>query len=677
VASDAQAAAGPQAEIVAKPRYDPGSLLAFILPFALALVVTFLIAGIVGATVLSLLGILAGSFIVFGIRYREFRRALLDSDGATVRPRGGGWLSARPVHFRWEEVLEAREMSFRRMRLRLDRPRKFWTFHRQPKRAVRIPEGIWANQQFAEALRAHVPPERVRAGQAFDERLSWSARHRRLLTAVMLLCAATASYGFLISPGERFMAHLLLTVALEYVVVLAAIALCVDHAPPAFKVAAGFLAALALLAPRVFLLAMFYPQHVRLIIGYWGTFAGALLGAALMVIIGKRYRGWRYTGLNLLLAAVGFCCTWASSSQVTSVRIDVGGLGYTSPWTPKGDAFLMTEGDSDTERTLCWYSSDLQLERRAGLASSSQRLAIGEEAALFRIGREQDSQLLFVPRHSEQRVIDTTAFFGPSWRCRTSQDSRYVLVPILDVNGDTVAQRICDLETGKVEPVNFPVPLKDISVFALRNDRTVLWLSGSFPLDKNNNRWAWANPVPENGEFPHPGKAFGVWAWKVNSPDPPAQLYAARTQWLGWTHSSHPPEQLRVRRVSEKPPLRAECVSLDFTQSPPAEKAISEDDFHVPWLPQNSSHDGRFEGVGGRAGSLGAKFIFDARTGKKFRMPGFFEGSLPAYWSPSENKFLMEVAEVKLVERRWHWYHNLDEAFGGNLAVYFVDMDRQ
>ena len=36
--------------------------------------------------------------------------------------------------------------------------------------------------------------------------------------------------------------------------------------------------------------------------------------------------------------------------------------------------------------TVCWYSSDSKLERRVVLPASAYLLAIGQEAALFRVG---------------------------------------------------------------------------------------------------------------------------------------------------------------------------------------------------------------------------------------------------------------------------------------------------
>ena len=185
-----------------------------------------------------------------------------------------------------------------------------------------------------------------------------------------------------------------------------------------------------------------------------------------------------------------------------------------------------------SQTTACWYSSDSKLERRVVLPVDGVLLAIGQEAALFFANRKEGPQLWFVPRHAEARVIDTATYFGHS--NRISPDSRRILISIWDAQGKIQAWKICDLETGKVEPVNFPVPLSEITVVALRDDGTVLWLSGSGPLDKENRPWPRANPVPESGEFPHPGKPYAVWSWKINSADAPAQLYAAKTQWLGW-----------------------------------------------------------------------------------------------------------------------------------------------
>lgn len=325
--------------------------------------------------------------------------------------------------------------------------------------------------------------------------------------------------------------------------------------------------------------------------------------------------------------------------------------------------------------TVCWYSSDSKLERRAVLPVDVGLLAIGQEAALFYVGRKEGSQLWFVPRHAEARVIDTATNFGRG--NRISPDSRHTLIPIPDAEGKTQAWKICDLETGTVEPVNFPVPVSEIAVIALRDDGSILGLSGSGPLDKENRPWPRANPVPESGEFPHPGKPYVVWSWKINSADAPAQLYAARTQWLLWGRSDKP-ERLHVFRVAENPPARTEYVALDFSQSPPAEITISEEEFGRTWrLPHDRSSDGRFADEWGITGRFAPACILDTKSGRKFGIQSTAFSPACLYWSPSGHKFLMEIPEVKLTGGRWHWRGSSEEMFEAAMVVYFVDMDRQ
>ena len=690
MANASSAATGPQCNVVAETTFDLSTALPFVVPIALGLIAEFLALGIVstvGKMVANIADALFWAAVYLAMRRGTCGRAVFSREEATLFPCRPN-LRGRPLHFRWDEVLEVRRTSLWRgakMRLRLNRPRRrFWTFRSQPANSALLPKAIWTDPRFAEALRAGVPPERIHAELAFDERLTWWARYRWGLFAFILLYALYAALaavrGPFVFPYPSSVIRIILSVMLGTATILLAFAFCIDRAPGAFKVVAGFLNTFVFVSSPVFLLPLLVPRCMALVAGYWGALAGALIGAAWMVIRGKKYRGWHYVAATFLLAATGFCCAWAPFRQATGVRMGTGWLGYIGPWTPKGDAFLMTErydypGRVETEqRTVCWYSSDGKLERRLILPAGANLIAVGQEAALFVERGGPEEQLWCVPRDAEPRVIDKAAFEG--LRAWVSPDSRHALLRILDENDNVLAWRLCDVDTGKVESVNFPVPPKDASLFAFRDDLTILWTSGSGPMDEHNAPWAYARPLPENGEFPHPGKLYTVWSWKINAAKPPSQLYAAKTQWLE-CRRSRSSEQLRVRRVSERPPARVEFAVLDFTQSPPAEKIISEREFEqgAP-PPPDSSRDGSYQVVGRSfSSSPELPFVLDTKTGRKFPLPPMT--LRPLHWSPMGDKFLMEVAEDTIAGGRWRWHSTMDEVFEAVMVVYFVDMDRQ
>jgi len=680
MASESDAPAGPKIEIVAKPE----SKLPVILPSVMILfvaVVLFLISGIRDALGMLFAAIACVCFPLFVVRYLELGRALIDREGMTLLPPGIGRLRGRPVHFRWDEVVEVRRApSWTRwaMQIRLNRPREFWKFHPQPQNLIGTPKSICADPRFSEALRAYLPAERIRVDLPFVQRPSLLTRYWWVFAPIILLCAAvTAGCSFAILRGESFIASV--TVAIVSLVIGAvAMALCAHGAPAAFGVITGLLIAFVFIAPFSIVLAFFFPSGLALIAGCLGAAAASLVGAALMVIRARKSRGWRYAAVTFLLAAVGFWCAWSGFHRVVGIRVGEGWLDYRSPWTPKGDAFWMTEGGffakPDQPTTVVWYSSDLKPERQAVLPASAHCIAIGQEAALFSDRGEPDAQLWLVPRHAEAQVIDRAPSFGYGV---VSPDSRRALIPIRGEQRGPLAWKVCDLASGKVEPVNSPLPLNETYAIAFRDDGTVLWLSGSPPLDKGNNRVYQYTPVPESGEFPHPGKPYVVWSWKINSTESPAQLYAARTQWLEWNRWDKP-ERLRVCRVSEKPPARAEYVELDFTQSPPREATITEEEFDARGPPARS-FDGRFTLETGRAGVFTPEFIVDTKTGRKFSMPstGELMGLTFPLWSPSANKFLMEVPETKLAPGFWCWHREFGQSFERTMVVYLVDMDRQ
>ena len=666
MASDSEAG-GPQTDIVAKTQFDLSAVLPLGMPYVFFVVGAFVMWGIRDLLILIIVCPIA--FLID--RYLKPCRARFDNEGMTLLWRGVGRLRARPFHFRWDEVLEIRRPSFWyewAVKTRLNRPRKFWTFRRQPKNSIKVPKSMWTRPQFVEAIRLHVPAERITADLAGDGGHPSPARSRFIGTVIFLCAAAAAGCSLaLIHDGSFMQIFLVATSAL--LIGALAMSFYVFPGAAALGLVAGFLNTLPFLVLIDFAAVLFIPGGQKLLAAGLGAAAGALLGAAIMVIKGNGPHAWRFAGATLLLTALGFSCGWAGFRQVAGTRAGFGGLSYESPWTPQGDAFLLV----DEPRTVCWYSSDLKLERRDVLPDSASLVALGQEAALFRVHSLQGAQLWFVPRHAEPRVIDEAPFFLEG---KLSPDSRHALIPIRIQVGDgaVTVWEICDLTTGQIEPVNFPGPPEKIRILSLRNDQTLLWLTGSAPLDKKGyevNRFV---TLPEGGEFAQPGKPYVVRSWKINSAESPRQVYAAKTQWLQWT-ISNTPEQLHVCRLSENPPLRREFVALDFAQSPPVEAAISEGEFDLPWGPKNRSFDGRFTVAANRSNSFSPAFIMDTKTGRNFRMqsgPRLFS----VWWSPISHKFLMEVPEMKLAGGLWRWHHWPEDIFERVEAVYLVDMDR-
>jgi hypothetical protein len=677
MASDSQEATGPPIEIIARKLFAPWDFLPSIMPVALAVIGVFLIWGIRDALCLLLLGITVGFILLFIVRYTVPYRALIDGEGMTLLARGISRLRARPIHFRWDEIIEFRRVPVWMglgAQFRLNRRRKSWTFRSQPKNSIPIHRGFHANPQFAEVVRLYVPVEKIHTDLPFDERHSLSNRYWWIFALGILVCAAiTASCSLAIIRSEHLLGAIVAAV-IALMIGAHAMDFCAHGAPTAFSLVTGLLRTFEVLVPAS-TLAFFISGGLALAAGGWGAVAGALVGAALMVINGKKRRVWQAAGVTLILAGAGFWCGWSEFHQIAGVRIGAGSLSGRSPWTPKGDAFWMTEGIWAKTATVCWYSSEAKLENRVVFSGSAYAVAVGEEAAIFRVRGEPEDQLWFFPRRGKPQVVDSAPCFG---RGPTSPDSRHALVFLQDEKGETYAWRICDVETGKVGPVNLPMPLGKVSVIALRNDQTVLWLSGSVPLDKDNKLVESRAPLPGNGEFPHPGKPYIVWAWKVNSAAAPAQLYAARTQWLNWRRSGKP-EQVDVCRISESRPAQREYVALDFTSSPPAEITISEEQFDTDWRMQHDdSFDGRFAATTMSEDVSAPPFIVDRKTGRQFHIRTWIAWfGVILHWSPNAHKFLMAIPETKYGGAAWRWRRDFNEAFEETIVVRLVDMDRQ
>ena len=668
MASEPEAAAGAQTEIIVKPQLNGRDIAPKIVPLALLFLFLFAVVGIGDTLGLLAIVLACGSLCHLANRCYELARAVYDDEGMTLLSRGIGHLMARSLHFRWDEVFEVRRrklFSNAPLILLLNRPRKSWMFRSQLISTVRIPNNMWKDPQFAQAIRAHVPAERVHTEES-------SERYWRIFVLVILACAVLAAACSLVVSRSVSYSWGIWSAFITLYIGSAAMSLCDQRAREGFRLIQMLLHTLFLLVLALLVLLFSFPaSSMAIMAGYLGAAAGALMGSAAVIANGRRSHGWYYAGATCLLAAAGFAFGWSRSAQIREIRLGFGSLDFRSPWTPKGDAFLMIKEESEQTKTICWYSSSGKLERSAVLPATGPLRVIGQDAALFTVRAREESQLWLVPRRAEARVIDKAPGYS---NCRISPDFRRALIAVTDAPGGNLSWRICDLETGKVAPVNFPVPLKDISVIAPRSDGTVVWLTGSRPLDKGKNLATRRTALPESGEFPYPGVLYRMWTWKINSAEPPAQIYSAKTQWLEW-HVTLVPGQLYVWRVSEKPPAHVECVEIDLRQSRPTETVIPEEVTNVPLAQLSESYDGRFEPVASKAGVL---YMEDTKTGKMLPLLATIRLFGPAFgWSPSANQFLVQLPELSLREGLWCWHRGFEKTFETSMAVYFVDMDRQ
>jgi hypothetical protein len=672
------AEAGPsgqeQTTLVVKPQLDLWVLVPFAIPMVFAIIGVFFFWGVEAALIMSAIIVACCVAAYLVNRCAGLHRVVLDDEGMTFSSRGIGRLAVRSFHFRWDEVVEVRRPKLvedgSRL-VRLNHPRKFWALHLQPRRAIRIPKGIWANPQVAQAVCAHVPAQKVSA----DESPPWSARYWWVLVVIILICAGVTAGCSLSVMRAWNVVRSAIAAFTALVIAALAMALCIHRSPRPFRLIEGLVHALILLLLASILVAFLF-TGVALAAAWFGAAAGMLVGAAMMIIAGRRSSGWIWAGAALLLAAVELCYGWTGYSQITQTHVCVGSLEAGNPWTPGGDAFLATELSGDS-KIIRWYSSGLKLERSVAIPNDAELFVAAQEAALFEIRGGKAAQLWFVSRHAEPRVIDAAPGEGYSYRRWPSADPGHLLIGVYNRESWPLACKICDLRSGEIEPVNFPAPVKDVSVIALLDDRIVLWATGSLPTDNQNRAWHYPDRLPSNGEFAHPGKRYTVWSWKINSGQPPKQIYAAKTQWLEWKRARKP-GQLDVCRLSEKAPPHTEFVTLDLSRSPPAERAASGKDFALiwgPWIFESSSHDGRFKLLFGQSDLF---YLVDTKTGRRFPMPGGLLNFHGVRWSPTANQFLFERSELKLGDELFSWRHDITDALKERRSiVYFVDMDRR
>jgi len=674
-------------DIAAKPRVNVLVLASLAPPYAACVAGILVFSGVGAALGTMLVLLLVWGFVEVTSEYTDLLRARIDEEGVTLLPRRPSRLSRRALRFRWEEVLEVRRPFWGANRakfglvIRLSRPRKFWTLRALAANTALVAAAIGQNPQFIEALRRHVPAERIRPNALDAGCPSLSATRARVLALVVFCCAMGVGWGAMaVATGEQFIAAGMTAMVSLFIGVLVTI-LFVPAVSPALEIWTGILNALLLSMSMIMIGAILFPNGVPYAIAALGGGAGILLGIGLSLLLRNRLRAWGQIALVGILAMAGSAWGWFSVQDLTGVRVGDGSLSYIDPWTPQGDAFITIEpGWRETVKepvNLCWHSSDLTEQSCAKLPPDSRVVAVGQRAALVVSRADENNTLWWAPRDAEPRAIGDAPGYAQTI---LSPNRRLTLIRPRNDECKTTSWQLCEIDEGNRLTLQPPVPPDSVSVAGLADDGTLLWLQGSRPRDKGDRSVSHRTPLPESGAFPRQGELYTTWTWNAYSSAPPVQVYAAATEWLDWRPSEEY-GRIRVCRISESKPARIEYALLDTTRKPVEETPISKDDFErLSWPSQ--SPDGRFvvSTRNAKFSLFAPAFIRDTKTGEEWRVPHantLWGLTMGPRWSPSSRTFLIETAETRLSSGLWRWKRSSDDAFEQTSAIYLVDMDRQ
>jgi hypothetical protein len=369
---------------------------------------SLLVIGIRDALFLT---VILGSVIgwVYLVARRMWRlRTEWDDEGMALMPLKGRWV--KPLRLLWSEVVEVRPLALRPggWVIRLDRPRKFWTFRPRPRKVI-IQPALVRDPRFMEALWAHVPEERFRE----PSKGRWRERVRNLLPYVVLLGCGAVVWSLLRFREGGEVSYFVITITAFVGFWAGAMAVIFFYGESTLGgLIGGCLAAFIFVEHRIILLAVLAGRN-DVVAGSLGLIAGLLLGAALLMLIAGRKGRPRLALFYYAAGIAGLLIGVWAFGGVSGMKVAEGSLPMLGDtWTPSSDGFVIVEKDdrdlSDTPTTLRWYSADLQPGNELALPVNPRQIVVGEECAVCRLSYEDHYELYLLPRRSgNARLLDS------------------------------------------------------------------------------------------------------------------------------------------------------------------------------------------------------------------------------------------------------------------------------
>ncbi len=662
-------------EIVTHPRVAGWCWTLFFGPiFLFAAAGALFLEGLESVVYLTLSAVAIVSIAVLLKHCFTYYRATVDESGVTLRPERQGRLAAKPCAFRWEEVRKVGRWPWfarnpeRGLRIRLDRPHRFWALRLQPRNIVVVPMAIASDAHFIQALQQHVPPDRIAPGALDFQATPISMRPRIICALILLVCVVWASWGVaeVIHGGSLLGAIISLMSGYLAAIVLL---LCTP-----FSAVVGMICGtwcVTLMFMKYIMVFSALAGTSSLTAGYLSANVGALAAAIILVLAGNPR--WRHAALFYAFAAIGFAAGWSSYGGIPDTRVAAGHLPtFGQTWTPNGDGFLVScatqlLGDTAGPVDMQWYDEDLRSGNRLTLPKDPEVPVVGREGALAVTQSREEAQLWFLPRRS-----------GPARKLTASEGldrftpspSKRCVVFCREGKKEEAWER-CDMETGQLTHLNVPAAMEDARARWGKDDSTVLWMVGSPPRGDNGVPLDWGAPLPQNGGIAKPGDLYRLWVWKSGGAP---QSHEARTQWIACRYAARE-ERLYVCRVAEGQPLHREFVAIDFSGPEMILSPSTEKEFADP-VPSAAVADRRYKVLGAKM--LGGRAcVEDTVTGtRRFlkRGPPWTASAADLQWSPRGNKFVMNVLEFRRRPDFWCWRSNPVDNLMNGATVYLVDL---
>jgi hypothetical protein len=567
------------------------------------------------------------------------------------------------------------------MRVILRRRQSFWTMKRSQVRRYTFWWTTWRRRAFREALRRHLIAAHV------DPHV-WSLpipkdhhRFRRVASvALIILGLVCGGLSFQLLWTFRLSSLWMGTHAVM-VLTLLGIWLGVFGRPRLLRGGGGLV---FLNLPTACSVALVW-LGAWYILG-WPVVLGICVGLALLpiaiglflVLMPRRPPGW--TAAPVYLAVIlGFFMGWWGSGGIWAVRLPCREFGFSeTPWTPNGDAFLLTMPQSfpilddeayPVDMGVAWQHPDGTPIREVPLPYRGFSVVmVGQDTALVVASVEGNKRSLISVSKSGRIEELLTAGGIRAYRGMTSPNRRWLTLRAswgeIEEDYKTIWYRV-DANQRRALPLSLPHPHEEVTDVAVDDTGALFWLKGKEAEPRVSSGFPRERPPPAPETFEEPGHPFSLWYDDPSDPAPPVELHAEGDVWLDYKVV----DRMRcvyATRLVRYPELHCEhvCLRLDG-QKVTVEPATKDYDIQptVMWFrngewigpPEKSrgSPDGRFLVELGEGGmpSFRRLWITDTRTGRRLCLRPSVNEWRESWFSPNGRWLLL--GSFKAIRSPW------------------------
>lgn len=678
-------------EIAARPQWLLPFLLG-VIPIGGALLVGMvLLSGVFHAFIVLAFLCIAMALIFSVTRWVAWSRLWIDDDAVTLGPYRDPPFLRRPrrLRFTWSEVKCVRASgaflgrNARGLTIVLNRHVAFETMQRHPTRKiivlgdpwfkVLIPAELGRDPRFIDAVRAHVPSDRIALG-ALRSTLPPFPYPRILGGAYAILALLAGWIAWRLSDGDyTSLVGWVAIVTLGLMALVQSFSVGIERAEVMVSHGAGHMIMVA--SSSLLMLSLFAPLRAAGPAAAGGT-AAMFLCLSALVLVPSRRRAWQRATSVCAAFAIGAVAGWFSYTGICGKPVCEGEMRGDA-WTPDGAHFLLhlTPHTLTSTNTVQWFTRDGRADAVAVVPGAFWTDVMSSSGAIVRgtldTTKGSPRALWFVPIAGKPQMLLSGERIGASgsWPNRhfallSKGDETQTELHLLDLA--TVQTRRCGV-------IPSPSPRRRMG---LSDDGRIYWMVGSPPLLGSKSPPSRTNSIPPDGKYFDPGKPYSIYTTGADIDGPRAVLYTAATPWIDWVRDSRSLSILACR-LSASAPFHLEYVRIDFSAADVIVSAISESEFAADAArrPDEYRHDDYAITPGD---SLRPPRLVHRPTGRSRPIEcagAWFVGSTA--WSPDGRSFLASSNNLRLRIDAVCWRRSPDEFVELFAPItYLIDCDK-